>query len=117
MAAGYLYEAQLRANLTASLGVTWREPRKGMGELEGVPETVLRVFSTRREQLLEHLAAHGLEVFGFAASRAAALATRQPKEHVDLDQLRARWRARAAELGLGQRQLAAVLGCAPGRPP
>jgi conjugative relaxase-like TrwC/TraI family protein len=115
MAAGYLYEAQLRANLTASLGVAWREPHKGMGELDGVPEVVLRAFSTRRKQLVEHLAAHGLE--GFAAARAAALATREAKESVDLAQLRERWRARAAELGLGQRELAAVIGRTPRRPP
>ena len=35
LAAGYLYEAQLRHELTRRLGVEWTEPVKGMGELAG----------------------------------------------------------------------------------
>ena len=108
LAAGYLYEAQLRYELARSLGVAWTRPEKGMAELVGVPEAVLRAFSTRRAQLVEHLEAHGLG--GFAAARVAALATRERKETVDLDELRERWRARAAELGLGPRELAALAG-------
>ena len=37
LAAGYLYQAQLRAELTRSLGVEWEQPRKGMAELRQVP--------------------------------------------------------------------------------
>ena len=48
----------------------------------GVPEEALRVFSTRRQSLLEHMEARGTG--GFAASRVAALATREAKEQVDL---------------------------------
>jgi hypothetical protein len=46
---------------------------------------------------------------GFAASRVAALATREAKEHVELPRLQQEWRARAAEHGLGRRQLAALV--------
>ena len=103
LASGYLYEAQLRHELTKRLGRTWTEPVKGMAELERVPEEAVRAFSTRRRSLVEHMEALGTK--GFAASRVAALATREQKEHVDLPRLREEWRARAAEHGLGRREL------------
>src|SRR6266536_1683633 len=53
LAAGYLYQAHLRAKLTESLGVAWEQPRKGMAELRGIPPAVIREFSTRRMQVLE----------------------------------------------------------------
>jgi len=103
LAAGYLYEAQLRHELTRRLGLEWTEPVKGMAELERVPEEAIRVFSSRRQSLVEHMEAMGTE--GFAASRVAALATRERKEQVDLPRLREEWQARAAEHGLGRREL------------
>jgi len=103
LAAGYLYEAELRHELTRRLGVEWTEPVKGMAELRDVPEQAIRAFSSRRQSLLEHMEALGTE--GFAAARVAALATRETKEQVDLPQLRQDWLARAAEHGLGRREL------------
>jgi conjugative relaxase-like TrwC/TraI family protein len=103
LAAGYLYEAQLRHELTRRLGLSWTEPVKGMAELERVPEEAVRAFSTRRQSLVEHMEALGTE--GFAAARVAALATREAKEQVDLPQLREEWLARAAQHGLGRREL------------
>ncbi len=103
LAAGYLYEAQLRHELTCRLGLEWTQPVKGMGELARVPEEVIRAFSTRRQSLVEHMEALGTE--GFAAARVAALATREAKEQVDLPRLREHWQARAAEHGLGRREL------------
>jgi conjugative relaxase-like TrwC/TraI family protein len=103
LAAGYLYEAQLRHELTMRLGLEWTEPVKGMGELARVPEAARTAFSSRRRSLLEHMETRG--TVGFAASRVAALATREVKEQVDLPRLREDWRARAAEHGLGRREL------------
>jgi conjugative relaxase-like TrwC/TraI family protein len=103
LAAGYLYEANLRHELTQRLGLAWTEPVKGMAELERVPEEATRAFSSRRQSLVEHMEAMGTE--GFAASRVAALATREQKEQVDLARLREEWKARASEHGLGQREL------------
>ncbi|MGH3030606.1 MAG: MobF family relaxase [Gaiellaceae bacterium] len=108
LADGYLYEAHLRHELTRMLGVRWTEPVKGMGELEGVPTEALRAFSTRRQSLVEHMQARGTK--SFAASRVAALATREAKEQVELPRLREQWKARAAELGLGRRELRQVVG-------
>jgi conjugative relaxase-like TrwC/TraI family protein len=103
LAAGYLYEAQLRHELTRRLGLEWTEPAKGMGELARVPKQAVRAFSTRRQSLLEHMEALGTE--GFAAARVAALATREAKEQVDLPRLREQWLDRAAQHGLGRREL------------
>lgn len=108
LAAGYLYQAQLRSELTRTLGVEWEEPQKGMAELRHVPRQVIREFSTRRAQVVEQLAQTGGG--GFHAAQVAALETRERKTHVDLIGLREDWRARAAEHGLGRRELEALLG-------
>jgi conjugative relaxase-like TrwC/TraI family protein len=107
LAAGYLYEAHLRSELSRTLGVRWGEPVKGMAEIEGVPTEALRAFSTRRQSLVEHMEAMGTS--GFAASRVAALATRERKERVDLPELRRSWLDRASELGLGANELRGLL--------
>jgi ATP-dependent exoDNAse (exonuclease V) alpha subunit len=74
-----------------------------MADLVGVPEEAVRAFSTRRQSLLDHMEALGTD--GFAASRVAALATREAKEQIDLPRLRDQWLARAAEHGLGKPEL------------
>jgi conjugative relaxase-like TrwC/TraI family protein len=107
LAAGYLYQAHLRAELRRSLGVEWRRSVKGMAELEGVPREAVAEFSRRRVQVVEHLRDQAGS--GFYSAQLAAVETRERKEHVDLDQLREDWRARAAEHGLGQRELGAAL--------
>jgi conjugative relaxase-like TrwC/TraI family protein len=108
LAAGYLYQAQLRAELTRTLGLEWEQPRKGMAELRHVPRQVIREFSTRRAQVLEQL--HRQGGGGFYAAQLAAVETRERKQHVDLAGLREDWRARAAEHGLGNRELRALRG-------
>jgi conjugative relaxase-like TrwC/TraI family protein len=107
LAAGYLYEAQLRHELTQRLSLAWTEPVKGMGELESVPEEAIRAFSRRREALVEHMERR--DTHGFAAARVAALATRETKEQIDLPQLRDDWQARAAEHGLGRNEVRRVV--------
>ena len=107
LAAGYLYEAHLRQELSARLGVEWEAPAKGWAELRGVPRGAIDAFSTRRAQVVEHLAAQGTS--GFYAAQVAAVASRERKEEVDLPRLRKEWAARAAEYGLGGRELASLL--------
>ncbi len=113
LAAGYLYEAHLRGELSRTLGVRWSEPVKGMAEIEGVPTEALRAFSTRRQSLVEHMEAMGTS--GFAASRVAALATRERKERVDLPDLRETWLDRASQMGLGANELRGLLDREPAR--
>jgi conjugative relaxase-like TrwC/TraI family protein len=108
LAAGYLYQCQLRHELTRSLGVDWRQPGNGTAEIADVPGEVLCAFSRRRLQVLDYLEQHGTS--GFYAAKVAALETRDRKEPVDLPRLREEWRARAAEHGLGRRELTRLLG-------
>ena len=115
LAAGYLYQAHLRRELSQRLGVRWREPVKGMAELRGVPAAVLREFSTRRTQVLEYLADRGTA--GFYAAAVAQVETRERKQELDLPRLREDWRARAAEHGLGHRELDALVNRARLREP
>ncbi len=115
LAAGYLYQAQLRYELTTRLGVGWRPVVQGMAELRGVSETAVREFSTRRRQILTHLAEQGTD--GWRAAQVAAITTRDRKQPLDLEALRADWAARAAEHGFGPRQRAAVVGRRQWQPP
>src|SRR5262245_61013520 len=105
LAAGYLYQAQLRAELTRTLGVEWEQPRKGMAEIRHVPPAAIRAFSLRRAQVVERAAGGG-----YYAAQLAAHETRERKEDVDMAELREDWRERAAEHGFGDRELRAVLG-------
>ena len=106
--AGYLYEAHLRSELTARLGVRWTKAIKGIADIEGVPLDVLGTFSTRRAEIEERLA-----IGGWSSPRAAeiaALTTRKAKQHdVDPATLRSRWREQARAMNFGPRQLAGVM--------
>src|SRR6266540_5268033 len=92
LAAGYLYEAHLRCELSTRLGLEWNVPEKGWAEFRGVPRAVIEAFSTRRAQVLEHLAEQ--QTSGFYAAQVAAVATRERKEELDLPRLTDAWRAR-----------------------
>lgn len=51
-AAGMLYQAQLRAEISASLGVQWGEVRNGCAEIVGLDDAgMLDAFSTRRREI------------------------------------------------------------------
>src|SRR5215211_2363900 len=108
LAAGYLYQCQLRFELSRSLGVEWQRPENGMAEIAGVPDEVVKAFSRRRAQVLDYLERRGSS--GFYAAKVAAIETRDRKEPLDLPRLREEWQARAAEHGLGRRQLKRLLG-------
>ena len=119
-AAGFLYQAHLRAAVRERLPrVRWGPVRNGMAEIEQIAPGVLREFSTRRRQIEERereLVAAGVDV-GDGGREAIAHATRERKRYgVDTAPWRDVVRARAAEHGLGARELTAlVLG--PARAP
>lgn len=79
-----------------------------MAEIRGIPDAVLREFSTRRCQVVEQLSETG--AVGWRAAQIAAIQTRDPKAPIDLEVARADWWARAQEHGLGRRDLERVLG-------
>lgn len=95
--AGYIYEVQLRHELSRSLGVRWQEVRNGIAEIEGFVDEHLRAFSTRRAEILEAAGADA----SARARQVANLATREAKEKdVSRETLRERWRTKANEIGL-----------------
>jgi len=118
LAAGAVYRAVLRAEVRERLPwVCWRQIGRGLFEIEGVPNGVLREFSRRRVEIEER----ALALTGVAASKLSrerlqgiALATRKAKEYgVDGARWRQEARARAAEHGLGQRELKGLAASQP----
>jgi conjugative relaxase-like TrwC/TraI family protein len=102
-AAGYIYEAHLRHELTRRLGVEWQQVRNGIAEVSGFADEHLRAFSTRRAEILkaagQNASARSMQV--------ATLATRKPKEpDVGHGELLERWRSRAEEIGLDRETIA-----------
>jgi conjugative relaxase-like TrwC/TraI family protein len=97
--AGYIYEANLRWELTCRLGVRWHEVTNGIAEIEGFDPEHLRAFSTRRAEILAATAPDA----SARARQVAALDTRWAKDR-DLteESLRERWRVKAAEIGLSR---------------
>jgi conjugative relaxase-like TrwC/TraI family protein len=95
--AGYIYEAQLRWELSRSLGVRWQGVRNGIAEIEGFADEHLRAFSTRRAEILE---AAGTDASA-RARQVANLTTREAKEKgVTRETLHERWQGKANEIGL-----------------
>jgi conjugative relaxase-like TrwC/TraI family protein len=121
LAAGAVYRAVLRAEVRERLpGMWWRPAGRGLFEIEGVPDRVLREFSRRRVEIEER----ALELTGVATSELSrermqgiALATRKAKEYgVDGARWREEARARAAEHGLTERGLRRLVGSFPRAP-
>jgi conjugative relaxase-like TrwC/TraI family protein len=105
---GYLYEAQLRHELTTRLGLEWREVHNGIAEMEGIPQATLRAFSQRRIEIEAYLAQTGAT--SARAAQFATKATRRAKDQeANPEGLLPEWRHRAEELGLDAEALAAVL--------
>ncbi len=111
-AASALATAEMRYQLTRSLGVRWRPGRSGGWEIAGIPDSVLREFSRRRSDIddalreLEDTIGHNPSLHELDR---IVLKTRPPKQHVPVNQLLDGWHRRAAALGFGRDQLAACL--------
>ncbi len=106
--AGAIAEAVMRDQLTRELGVEWGPVVNGIAELAGVPEAVRTHFSARHAEIMEEAAVRGFT--GRAALDLIQRETRDRKRHIDRDRAVAEWRARAAEHGFGERELAQLLG-------
>jgi conjugative relaxase-like TrwC/TraI family protein len=112
-AAGYIYEAHLRDELTRRLGVRWGEVENGIAEIEGFDPDHLLAFSTRRAEILE---AAGGEGASARALQVATLATRTAKDRdLTTESLRDLWRTKAEEIGLIREQIRGTLGREPQR--
>lgn len=106
-AAGFIYEAHFRDELTQRLGVGWRKVGNGIAEIRGFSDEQLRHFSTRRQEILE--------AAGVGASarslQVATLATREEKDRdLTTQSLREIWREKGEEVGLTQETVRSVCG-------
>jgi len=106
-AAGFIYEADFRDELTRRLGVGWGEVKNGIAEIEGFTAEQLRHFSTRRQEILEAAgpgaSARSLQV--------ATLATRDAKDRdLTTESLREIWRRKGEEVGLTRESVRSVCG-------
>jgi conjugative relaxase-like TrwC/TraI family protein len=105
---GAMFQAAMRRELSAALGVEWGPMHEDAAEIAGIPERVLRAFSRRRDEIAEWLDAAGES--GSAAAAAAQRSTRQAKQvPADFAAVEAAWHARADELGWGPAQLEQLL--------
>jgi conjugative relaxase-like TrwC/TraI family protein len=109
--AGYLYQSHLRALITERLGLAWGPVHKGAAELADIPHAVLEEFSKRRRAMLEEARTGGIGLDTKAAGESTAIATRDRKQYgIATHTWREEVRARAAELGLGRREIAMLVG-------
>jgi conjugative relaxase-like TrwC/TraI family protein len=107
-AAGYLYQAALRAEVTRELGAQWGEVRNGHADLAGIGRPVIEHFSQRRMEIEAAMAERG--VSSAAAAEVAAYRTREAKDYgVEVDERRAEWIARAAEFELSAESIEELL--------
>ncbi|MBK9179967.1 MAG: relaxase domain-containing protein [Acidimicrobiales bacterium] len=110
--AGYLYEAHLRQELTARLGVKWGPIKEGIADVVGIDDDVRDHYSDRRREIEEHL-----DDVGFRTARAAQLATlttrKAKKVTLDEGSMRDVWEAKAAEIGWDPADLALALDRVP----
>jgi conjugative relaxase-like TrwC/TraI family protein len=95
--AGCIYQAVLRGELTAALGVGWGPVRRGVAEITGIPAALRKGFSTRRKAIEAELDRTGAG--GRKAAQRAAYVTRPAKTHQQPTSLRDCWRRRAEQLG------------------
>lgn len=117
-AAGAIYRAALRAEVCDRLPwVRWRSTARGLFEVDGVPDQVLRHFSQRRAEIEDRaaeLAGSRRERLSRSRMEGIALVTRAPKPRlVSHEDWREDARARAAEHGLGASEIEALAARSP----
>src|SRR5581483_4121540 len=113
----WIYDAALRAELTARLGVGWEPCVDGHADMAGIGPELRQVFSKRSEQVRERHAAYirrwVAEHDGDPSPRTiarlqrwAVIDSRPPKTHgADARSLHAEWAAQAREIGFDRRRL------------
>ncbi len=112
-AASAIYEAHLRQELSARLGVRWERGERLSTEVAGVSPLALGEFSSRSADIRRHMAEWGAH--SRKGSRIAWAATRSEKvTGLDFDELSSQWEWRARSIGSDRRQIQGLLGRADG---
>lgn len=96
-AAGEIFQATFRAELTASLGVEW-VPGRHVHEIAGVPRRIVEMFSKRSDEIEAWLASTGTPDTA-AGRQSAVLATRRNKPELEHHRLDDRWKAESIDAG------------------
>jgi conjugative relaxase-like TrwC/TraI family protein len=103
LAADAIYRATYQRELVRTRGVEWTAAdTHGNREIQGVPESLVRGFSKRTDQIdqaVQELAADGRERTPRLV-KWTVQATRKPKQHETPDTLYGRWRQEAADRGV-----------------
>ncbi len=108
---GAVFQAVMRRELTAALGVEWGPVHEDAAEIAGIPHAALREFSQRRARIAEWLDDAGES--GPAAAAFAQRATRARKQTpADCSAVEADWHARAEATGWGPVELEQLLASA-----
>ena len=110
-AASALATAEMRHQLSSTLGVRWRPGRKSGWEIDGISPQVIAEFSTRRSEIDDALRELEAEIGRGAHPKEIehiVLRTRPAKNHTPADDLVAAWRQRAAQHGLTAEKLQAL---------
>ncbi len=107
--AGYLAAAELRAQLTARLGVEWGPVHNGIADLAGIDRAAVLAVSSRRKAVLSLAEEMGYD--SPAARQTAALATRPGKDRgVDAAELHERWKKVLDGVGFDETAVAELKG-------
>ena len=100
-AAGEVFQAAFRAELTRTLGVEWR-PGRHVPEIAGIPQSLLDVFSKRRAEIEAWLEATGGPTDA-AGQQEAVLATRRGKLEREGERVGRRLEGRSRQRPAGAR--------------
>jgi conjugative relaxase-like TrwC/TraI family protein len=98
-AAGEVFQAVFRDQLTASLGVEWR-PGRHVPEIAGIPQMLIDGFSKRSQEIDDWLAATGAPDTPDGRQQ-AVLATRRRKPEVEHGRFDDDWKQEATAAGWG----------------
>lgn len=109
-AAGHVFQAVLRDELTRALGVEWR-PGRHFPEIAGIPQALLDRFSKRTQEIDSWLESTGTPDTA-EARQAAVLATRRNKPEVEHERFDAAWKLEADEYGWGPAHADALIATA-----
>jgi conjugative relaxase-like TrwC/TraI family protein len=108
-AAGSVYQARLRLELSQRLGAAWEVRPSGLGDVVGVGSGLRRLFSQRSAEIEEFVAVHHRGVPG--RHPGAYFATRSDKDRTrSMESLVSSWKARAADFGFDLGDLTQVVG-------
>jgi conjugative relaxase-like TrwC/TraI family protein len=105
---GYLYQAELRHQLTRRLDVDWEPVSNGVADIVGVDDELIALFSKRRERIEATMAEWG--VSSAKAAQAATLDSRRTKDDrgETHGEQAPRWRNEVVTAGLDLAELALV---------